>query len=226
MLAAFAAAAASTAQAAERRHIVTDFDRVQVDGPFEVVLATGGPNSAVVSGSSSAVERVSIDVQGRTLRVRPNRSAWGGYPAEGAGPVRVALGTHHLRAASVSGSGSIGIDKVRAMRFDIAVSGSGRISVAKLEADTLTLGLLGAGQIELAGSAKELRATIQGTGGLKADGLVVEDARINADTAGTIGLTVRRSADITATGPGDTRIFGSPACTVKDFGAGRVVCGN
>ena len=226
MLAALAAAAASSAEAAERRHIVTDFDRVQVDGPFQVVLATGRPNSALVSGSTSDIERVSIDVQGRTLRVRPNRSAWGGYPAAGAGPVRVTLGTHDLRAASVSGSGSISIDKARSMRFDIAVTGSGRLSVGRLEADTLTLGLLGAGQIELAGSAKELRATIQGTGGLKAEALTVEDARINADTAGTIDLTVRRSADITATGPGDTRIAGNPACMLKGFGAGRVVCGN
>lgn len=82
------AALAAAAPAAERRHTVTDFDRVHVEGPFEVTLATGRPSSAVVSGSPAAIERVSIEVQGRVLRIRPNRSAWGGYPGEGAGPVR------------------------------------------------------------------------------------------------------------------------------------------
>ena len=226
MLAALAGAIASPLSAAERRHSVTDFDRVQVDGPFQVTLATGRSNSAVVTGSADAVERVSIDVQGRTLRIRPNRSAWGGYPGEGVGPVQIALATHDLRAASVSGSGSISIDKARSMRFDLAVSGSGRITLGNVEADTLTLGLLGSGRIEIAGRAKELRATIQGNGDLRAEKLLVEDARVNADTAGFVEVSVRRSADVTATGPGDTRIIGKPACLVKSLGSGRVACGS
>ena len=225
MLAAFAAALASPLAAAERRHSVTDFDRVQVDGPFEVTLATGRPSSALVTGSQQAIERVSLDVQGRTLRIRPNRSAWGGYPGEGSGPVKIVLGTHGLRAASVSGSGTLGIDRAEAMRFDVAVSGSGRIAVGSVKADNLAIGLLGSGQIELGGAVKELRATIQGSGDLKAAGLTAEDARVNSDTAGTIELAVRRTADVTATGPGDTRIIGSPACMVKALGSGRVACG-
>jgi hypothetical protein len=48
-----------------------------------------------------------MEVQGRTLRIRPNRSAWGGYPGEGAGPLKIELSTHGLRGASVSGAGSI-----------------------------------------------------------------------------------------------------------------------
>ncbi len=226
MLAVLAAAYATSANAAERRHVVTDFDRVQVDGPFRVTLATGRPSSATVSGSSAAVERVSIEVQGRTLRVRANRSAWGGYPGDGAGPVQIALSTHEIRGASVSGSGSLSIDKARAMRFDLAVSGSGRIGLGQIEADTLVLGLLGSGAIEIGGRAKELRATVQGNGDLRAEKLSVEDARIVADTAGAIKVTVRRSAEITATGPGDTHILGEAACTVKALGSGGVLCGN
>ena len=41
MLAALAITVAAPAQAAERRYTVTDFDRVRVDGPFVVTLATG-----------------------------------------------------------------------------------------------------------------------------------------------------------------------------------------
>ncbi len=217
---------ASTVGAADRRYTVTDFDRVQVDGPFEVTLSTGKANSALARGRSQALERVSIDVQGRVLRVRPSRSAWGGYPGESGGPVRVELTTHDLRGASLSGSGSISIDKAKAMRFDAAVSGSGRLGIGSLEADSLNLGLVGSGRILIGGKSKELRATVQGNGDLDAEKLAVEDARINADTSGNIVVSVRRSASVTSTGSGDTRILGKPACTGQTLGSGRVLCGS
>jgi hypothetical protein len=225
MLAAFLALSAAPALAAERRYSVTDFDRIQVDGPFQVMLTTGRAGSAMASGSNAGMDRVSIDVQGRTLRVRPNRSAWGGYPGEGAGPVRIFLSTHALRGAVLAGSGSLSIDKSRTMRFDASVSGSGRIDIGSIEADTLAVALLGSGKITVGGKANSLRATIQGAGDFDAEGLNVEDAQINADTSGLITVAVRRAATVTSSGQGDTKIIGSPACTVKSSGSGQVLCG-
>lgn len=225
MLAAAIFALAAPAGAAERRFTVTGFERIQVEGPFEVTLATGRAGSAVATGSSQSSDRVSIEVQGRTLRIRPNRSAWGGYPGEGPGPVKISVSTHELRSASVSGSGSIAIDKAKGLRFDLSVAGSGRIGVGAVEADNLSVGLVGSGKIVLAGKAKELIATVKGAGDFDAKGLTADEARINADTAGTISLAVRRAADVTATGQGDTTITGRPACKVRSLGSGRVVCG-
>lgn len=216
---------AAPAGAADRRFTVTDFDRVQIDGPFEVVLVTGKGSSAKASGSAQALDRVSVEVQGRTLRVSPDHSAWGGYPGEGAGPVKIELSTHDIRSASVAGSGSLSIDRARAMRFDIAVAGSGRVAIGRIEADRLDLGLLGSGTIAVAGKVKSLQATVQGSGNLDAAALVAEDATINADTAGTIHVGVKRAAKVEATGQGDTRIIGTPACTVNALGSGRVACG-
>ena len=225
MFAALLALSAAPASAADRRYTVTDFDRIQVDGPFQVSVVTGRAGSAKASGSNAAIERVSIEVQGRTLKVRANRSAWGGYPGEGAGPVRIELSMHALRGAALSGSGGLAIDKAKAMRLDLSVSGSGRIEVGTVEADMLDVGLLGSGRIAVAGKVKTLRATIQGSGDLAGDGLVVEDAQINSSTSGTIAVAVRRAATVTSTGPGDTKIIGRPACTVRASGSGNVLCG-
>jgi hypothetical protein len=227
MLAAIAALSAAPADAAERRYSVTDFDRIQVEGSFDVTLTTGRSGSALASGDMRAIDRLSLEVQGRTLRIRPNRSAWGGYPGEaGGGPLKIAVSTHELRAASLSGPGSITIDKAKGLRFDIAVAGSGRIGVGNVEADNLTVGLMGSGRISLAGKAKELVATIQGAGDLDAKGLIAEEAKINADTAGAIFVGVRRAAEVNATGQGDTTIIGTPSCKVKSLGSGRVACGS
>jgi hypothetical protein len=223
--AALLALLASPAAAAERRYTVTDFDRIHVEGPFQVALTTGRGVSALAVGDAQAIERVSIEVQSRTLKIRPNRSAWGGYPGRSAGAVKIAVTTHELRGATVIGSGSLTVDKARAMKFDAAVSGSGGIGIGSVEADALSLGLLGAGKLTVGGKAKTVRATVTGAGELDGAGLTAEDAEIIADTSGAIGLAVRRAAKVTATGAGDVMIGGTPACTVDNKGAGTVSCG-
>ncbi|HEX8064426.1 MAG TPA: head GIN domain-containing protein [Allosphingosinicella sp.] len=224
-LALLATAAAVPAAAAERTYSITDFDRVQVDGPYRVTLTTGRSSAARAEGSAEALEHVAIDVQGGTLRVRRNRSAWGGYPAEGVGPVTVALTTRDLRNAAVVGSGSLDIDRARGLRVDLSVSGSGRLTVADVQADNLVVGLLGGGRITLAGRTRQLKAIVQGSGDLAAAGLSADDAQIGSDTAGNVAVAVLKTAKVTATGPGDVEIIGSPTCTVQEKGSGQVRCG-
>jgi len=224
-LALLLAAAASSAAAAERRYSVTDFDRVQVDGPYQVTVQTGLSSAARAEGSAEALERLAVDVQDRTLRVRRNASAWGGYPGDRSGPVRISLTTRDLRAASVVGAGGLAVDRARGLRVDLSVSGSGRLEVGAVEADNLVVGLLGGGRITLAGRARQLKATVQGSGDLAAAGLRADDARILAETAGRVTVAVSRTVKLTAAGPGDVEIIGNPSCTVDAKGSGSIVCG-
>lgn len=220
-----ALAVAVPAAAAERNYSITDFDRVQIDGPYRVVLTTGRPSAARAEGSREALDLVSIEVQSGTLRVRRNRSTWGAQPDSPTGPVTVTLATRDLRNASVIGSGSLDVDRAKGLRVDLSVSGSGRLTVGGIEADNLVVGLLGGGRITLAGRARQLRATLQGSGDLAAAGLTADDAQIASDTAGSVAVAVARTAKVTATGPGDVEILGSPTCTVQAKGSGQVRCG-
>jgi hypothetical protein len=220
-----ALAAAFPAQAAERSYSVTDFDRVQVDGPYRVTLATGLSSAARAEGSAEALDQLSIDVQGGTLRVRRNRSAWGAQSNQAAGPVTVVLATRDLRNAAVIGSGSLDVDRASGLRVDLSVSGSGRLTVADVQADNLVVGLVGGGRIALAGRAKQLKATVQGSGDLAAAGLATDDALVASDSAGNVTVAAARAARVTATGSGDVEIVGSPSCTVQAKGSGQVLCG-
>lgn len=226
IIAAFALLAAAPAAAEERRYSVTDFDRIVVEGPFSVRLATGRPSSAVATGSPDAIERVSLDVQGRTLRIRPNRSAWGGYPGVAAGLVAIEVATRDLRAASVNGPGNLAIDRVRALRLDLAVEGSGRIVAADVASDNLVVGILGSGRIQVAGTTGQLRASIHGWADFDAAGLTAQRANIITDSAGRIAVGVAREATVNASGLGEVEIVGAPACTVRGISAGQVRCGN
>lgn len=220
-----ALAAAAPAAAAERRYTVTDFDRIEVDGPFQVSLTTGLAAGARAVGSQGAIDRLSVEVQGRTLRIRVNRSSWGGYPGDATGPVRIEATTRELRSGAVLGSGGLAIDKAKGLRVDLSVSGSGQVSLANADTDNLIVGLLGSGQIRAAGRTKQLKATIQGSGDFDGAGLKSDDANIISDTAGTVRVAAARTAKVRASGPGDVEVLGTPSCTVEALGSGGVKCG-
>jgi hypothetical protein len=219
-------AAASPALAAERRYTVTDFERIQVDGPYEVLLSTGLPSSARATGSREAIDAIQLDVIGKTLRIRANQFAKSGNPGRpGDRKVTIILATRSLQSILVNGAGVIQGDKVRTMKLDLAISGSGRITIPQVEADLLSVTLLGSGRFELGGKAKSVRADIRGSGDLAAAGLRADDAQVHASTAGKVSLAVGRAAKIDATATGDVEIDGAPSCTVKQSGTGSVRCG-
>lgn len=220
-----AALAAAPAAAAERRYSVGDFDRVQVEGPYEVTLATGGSSSARASGDQSGLDRVSVEVQGRMLRIRPNRSGWGGYPGDKAAPVRIVLTTRQIKAVAVLGSGSLSVDRASGLRVDLSVSGSGALNIGSVAADTLIVGLLGSGSIGAGGTAKQLRATVQGSGDFDAPGLSAGDAELVADSAGRIAFAATRTAKVRALGRGEIDIAGPASCTLSGPAASTVRCG-
>jgi hypothetical protein len=218
-------AVAAPAAAAERTYSVTDFDRVQVEGPYDVTLVSGRPSAARATGDAQALEGVSVEVQGGRLRIHRNPSAWGGYPGGRSGPLKIEISTRELRGATVIGSGRLAVDRVRGLRADLSVSGSGRLDVARVDADTVFLGLIGSGRIAAAGKARQVKASIQGSGDLDAPALVADDLVLTADTAGKVAIAARRTAKVRSGGSGDVDVGGTPACTVTALGAGQVRCG-
>ena len=216
---------AGAAAAAERRYAIQDFDRIVVEGPFNVRLVTGRSTSAAAQGSQQALDGVVVDVQGTTLRVRRNRTAWTGAPTRAVEPATVTLVTRTLRSARVVGSGQLDIAGLAGQRVDLVVQGSGRLSATGIDADNLSAGLSGSGSMELAGTAETFAADLQGSGSLLAPGLSVETATISAVTTGDVALHARRAVTVNANGLGAVVVAGRPACTVRGPGASEVRCG-
>ena len=221
VLLAFASLAAP-AGAATRNFGITSFEKVRVDGPFRVTLTTGVAPYARAIGSPAAIERVAIDVRGNTLVVHNNASAWGSYPGADVGPVVIELGTHDLTSAWLNGSGSLAIDKVKGLTFDLSVSGSGLGSIDRVMVDQMTINVAGTANARLAGQSAKTTSLIRGISTLDASKLEVKDASINADGAATIDATITNSAKINAVGPATIRLNGNPACTVQASGSTSV----
>lgn len=215
-------AGAVPAQGAERNYTVTGYDRIRVDGPYSVRLTTGVAPFARASGSQAALDGVAIDVNGRTLVVRPNRSSWGGYPGATAGPVEIEVGTHELAVAWLNGSGSLAVDRVRGLSFELSVQGAGSARIADAAVDSLKIGLAGTASAIVGGSAAETTALVRGISSLDGESLTVKDAVIGAEGPAKVSLTVSNSAKVSAQGAAQVTLAGNPACTVTAAGSATV----
>ncbi|MBC2776825.1 GIN domain-containing protein [Parasphingopyxis marina] len=226
---AFAAALialAFPAQAERRGYSVTNFDRLQVNGPFVVRLTTGGGASAYVEGDNRAINEIALDVTGRTLRIRRNISSnWGGYPGERNDAAAIIyLSTPRLEQATVVGAGDLEIDRMQGQRLLVSLGGNGRIAVGVITAEDLGLALTGAGIMEVGGEAGNGTVNIQGPGTLVAPGLSVGDLTVTLNGPGSVEIAAEREADITSIGNGTVTVHGDASCIDRSVGSGNVSC--
>lgn len=220
-LALFLLAAATPLSAAglPRSFTVTSFDRIRVEAPYAVTLATGRSPSAKAEGSPAALDAIDLRVEGTTLILR-QRSGYGGHGASG--PVRIALSTPGLRTALLVGAGSLAIDKMTGLSVDLAVQGPGTMSVAALTADRVSGSAQGSGRLVLAGRTKAGSYLNRGTASLSAESLSADEIILSAEGTGDVAVAARSRATINAAGTVQVRVAGNPACTLKVSGAVNV----
>lgn len=215
---------AAPATAAERRYSVSDFDRVRLDAPVRVTLATGRSPSARATGPQAALDALKVEVQGRMLVIGRNVSSWTSAAGE-SGPLELVLSTQGLRAASVNGAGLLAIDALRGGTVQLTLGGPGALEVAALDADNLSAALVGEGRMTLGGKARAATLQLRGGGTLGAGDLVADHLRVGADGTGAILAQARATANVQASGTGAVTVAGTPACTVKANGSAMVRCG-
>lgn len=213
------------ALAADRSYSVTEFDQIDINGPYRVVVETGLSPSAKASGDQAAIDRLIVEVRSRRLVINGSKNGWGERSAVKPGPVTIRVSTLGLKRLYLGGSGSLEVDRVRGARLFISQNGSGQIRIGQVTTDQLDVVAQGSGQVTLGGKALTGRITSNGTGRIDALGLTVTNADIRASSAGETSVTAGRSAKIVATGAGGVTVGGTPACTVSQLGAGIVMCG-
>jgi hypothetical protein len=220
-----AVALASPAGAADRSYSVTDFDQIDINGPYQVIVETGRPPSARATADQASLDRLLVEVRSRRLVITASTGGWGERGFLKSGPTVIRVSTQGLKRAHLGGSGSLDINRVQAARLFVSQSGSGQIRIGRIDTDQLDVVAEGSGLVTLAGKNLTGRITNNGAGRIDAAALTITNADIRAQSAGETSLTALRSAKIVATGSGNVTVGGTPACTVTQLGAGLVRCG-
>lgn len=218
--------APAAATAAERKLFVSTFDRLRVEGPFQVVVTTGRSPGGAIAGEPRQFDGVEVRQEGNTVFVRRNASRWeeqpGGAPTR---PVVVTLATPALNAVNLIGSGAVSVAGMKASRVDLSIAGTGTIAVAGADATALNATTIGTGRITVAGRATRARLLVNGAGGVDAGTLETDELTVRLDGPGEVAGRARYTASLVNTGLGRITVAGSAKCLVKAEAGGPVTCG-
>lgn len=213
---------AGPALAETRSFTITGFDRVRIDGPYAVSVSTDSSTFARATGSAAAIDRLSLRVENNTLIVSVDPGGWSSTPEGQAGPVQIEVGTANLAIATVNGSGTLKVDRVRRPEFALNLQGSGMADVRGIEVDRLKVGVAGAGSARLAGRALAMTAILRGAGSIDASDVAAKDAVIGAEGPAVVRATVTGTARVDATGVASVVLAGDPGCQSKTSGTATV----
>ena len=214
----------AAAPAANRTVSVGSFERIRVDGPFEVHVQTGRSPGATISGDRRAADDVQVRTTGATLVVSKGTGGWGEQTGA-SGSVVVTLTTPSLTSAVVQAGGRVTISAMKAMRVDVSVSGAGSLALAAADTDQLNATVVGTGQMTIGGRAARARLTTSGPGAIDASALDVRDLVVTLDGVGETKAKARYSAQVTNTGLGTVTVAGGAKCAIKAPAGGPVRCG-
>jgi hypothetical protein len=209
-----------------RTYQVGNFQEVEVAGPFDVDIRTGGSPGVSARGNQKLIERLVVEVKGDRLEIHPRQDhrwfgGWGGGRGHGAISVTVPA----LRAATLAGAGDMTIDKVEGDSFDGQIAGSGDFSVGSVDVGSLKLGIAGSGSARAGnGKAQSAKYEIAGSGGVDAGSIATEDVKVSIAGSGSVKAHAPRSADVDIMGSGDVAVTGGAKCSVSKAGSGDVRC--
>lgn len=217
---------ASPAMAAERTVAIGSFDRVRIDGPFDVRIAAGRSPGGTITGDTRAIETVDLRVDGTTLVIQRGSGGWAEQPrAAPAAPIMVTLGTTQLTAALVIAGGRLAVKQMRGDRIDLSVTGAGSIAVDAATGDALNATVIGAGVVTVAGRVGKARFVTNGPGTIDATALDAGDLVVRLDGTGSTKAAARYNASVDNVGLGQVTIIGNPKCSVRAAAGGPVACG-
>ena len=209
-----------------RNYKVGNFQRIEVAGPYDVEVRTGGKPGVSAKGSEKLLERTVVEVRGDKLVIHPeqhNGFFHFGWTSRGKAHFTVTVPT--LSGATIAGSGDIRVDKVQGQRFEGAVAGSGGIDVAAMDVQTLKLSIAGSGGVKAgSGKAQSAEYEIAGSGDVDAGAIAAQQVKVSIAGSGGVKAHASGTADVSIMGSGDVDVSGGAKCSVSKAGSGNVRC--
>lgn len=204
---------------------VGDFSSIEVAGPYDVRVRTGGKPGVSVKGPQNIVDQLVIEVEGNELRIHTKKNGmfrqalWSDHQ-----PVAIEVTAATLDGAAIAGSGDVAVDQVKSAAFTGAVAGSGSLSIAALDVEKLKLEIAGSGNIDASGKASEAHYSIAGSGSINSPRVIAQDLKVSIAGSGDVAAHATGSADLDIVGSGDVTVTGGAKCKVSKMGSGNANC--
>ena len=206
-----------------RTYQVGAFDKIEVAGPYQVKVATGGQPGVSANGGNNLLDETEVVVDGGTLRIRAKRHKGIHFGWGRGGKAQFTVTTAMIHTAEIAGSGGISVDKVEG-DFYGAVAGSGDLKLAAVKGGAVEFSIAGSGGISAAGTANSAKIGIAGSGDIDAAKLAAKTADVSIAGSGNVRANASDTAKVEIMGSGDVTISGGAKCDVDKAGSGTVTC--
>ncbi|TCJ17764.1 DUF2807 domain-containing protein [Flaviaesturariibacter flavus] len=196
---------------------VRDFNRLEVSGDIDVVLAQGTP-SVRIEGDQNLLQYVELDQSGSTLRVHLRRhiniSTENEFKVYVTGP--------GFRSVEVTGSGDVtGSGRLRGENLKLGLTGSGSVTL-DVDMPRVRAEVTGSGDARLSGATRTFEGEINGSGNISAFGLMSEDTKVEIHGSGDAEVFASKQLNVDIAGSGDVAYKGTASVNQSVHGSGSV----
>lgn len=184
------AACAASASDAEKSLAVAGFDKIAVDGVYDLTISVGGPYSVRLTGPQADLDRVVAEIRdgALVLDLKGRNGSW--FGGRGRRSINAYVTTPVLVGLDLSGVASGEASGISADNFKVAISG--------------------VGDLKLSGACRRLVADVSGVGDLDAKHLQCAEVAVTVSGVGDASVFASEAVDVAASGVGDIHVTGSP----------------
>lgn len=174
-----------------------DFDRIEIEGVFDVEVEVGKKFSVVISGPADELDRVKAEVEGGTLVLGQKKKKRGVFGFNtGVTDVRARISMPDLTGLDIAGV------------VDVEVRG--------IRSDDLRVDVSGVGQVALAGRCGTLTVDLSGIADLDARDLHCRAVGIDVSGLGDASVHASDAVNAEVSGIGSVDVHGSPKVVRKN----------
>jgi hypothetical protein len=185
--------------AAQTRHLAA-FNSVDLAGSNNVTIHVGGKQSVVVRADSNLLHRVTTRVHAGTLVI----GTTGIMTTES--PISVQISMPSLTSLTLSGSGIISAENIKAQRLNVTLPGSGAVHAS--------------------GTLTRLDVSLGGSGDAQLQQLVARDVHAVLSGSGRIVVHATNTLQASVSGSGAIMYSGNPAHVTRSItGSGAITGG-
>jgi hypothetical protein len=204
------------------RRSVADFDRLWVEGDFEIELRQGSVEGVELTGDDDLLPLVETVVEARdgsrALKISPRR----GTDLRPSQPIRIRIDLIRLSGIGLAGSSRVTASGLRSARLSLSLGGSGDIALAALEAERLAVSIGGSGRVAVDGHSPEAAITIGGSGRAQLADLAADDVSVTIGGSGAADVRAERRLKVMIAGSGRVRYSGAAVPAISIVGSGDV----
>lgn len=191
--------ASVTAHADEQARNLSQFTRIAISGPMNLVVDGGKPFSVSVQGEAKFINRVTTKVVNGELRIGMKDDSSTNIRKH----ERVVVSLPSLTSFEAEGAGLARLNNVQGDRLDVEYAG--------------------AGSLVINGKVRHLRIEAEGVGEVDTKGLIAQEADVDFEGIGAVSIYASEKLTADIEGMGSLTYYGNPRIVNKSVsGIGSV----